>query len=169
MKISSSLLKIFLFAGFFLCDNTVFSQGKFEISGGLGIPELFNARVKYGQNIQVGACLGFYTGNWYGNNYADWSVSGEITYHFSGISKYVEQPPWYLLCGLGYYHLPVVNLYEQYNIGLYPRIGRTFNFSEKIGANLDGGIFLPLSMTPDYGPYFFSVLFFGSISLFIRF
>jgi hypothetical protein len=168
MKQSSLFLKAILLAGLILADYPVFSQSKFELSGGLGIPELINGRIKYGGNLQIGVCAGFATGDWYGDNYVDWSVAAEVTYHFSGKSKYVDQSPWYVLGGLGYYHLPIVDPYEQYDIGFYPRAGRTFNFSKKTGINLDGGLFLPLSMTPDYGSFDFKALFSGCISFFIR-
>jgi hypothetical protein len=40
MKTSTFLAKMVLFAGVILSESPVFSQRKFEISGGVGIPEM---------------------------------------------------------------------------------------------------------------------------------
>jgi hypothetical protein len=169
MRTSPIFLRTILFAIIILSVNQAFAQSKIEISGGFGYVEFFNGRFKYGQNIQMGACIGFYPFKWYGENIVDWSCAAEVTCHFLGKSKYAEQPPWYVLGGLGYYHLPVVDHYEQYDIAFYPRIGRTLNFSKKSGMNLDIGLFLPLSKSPDYNSYEYKVLLSGGISFFIRF
>jgi hypothetical protein len=157
-----------LLIGLLLISNPLYSQSKFDLSGGFGYPELFNLRVNYGQNIEIGACVGFFTFEWFGDNVVDWSCAVEISYHFSGKSKYVEQATWYFLGGLGYYNLPVVNHYEEYDIAFYPRIGRTLNFSKKAGMKIDLGIFLPLSKDPDFETFDFRVLLSGGIGLFIR-
>ena len=151
--------------------NQTATGSKFELSGGLGGPELLNVKIKYGQNLQMGICIGGYIGHGLFRSdeiIVQGSFAAEISYHFSGKSKYVEQAPWYILGGLGYYDIPISGLYGIYDIGFYPRIGRTFNFSKKAGMNLDIGIFLPLSEAQNEGTYVFKVLPSGSISLFLR-
>ena len=158
--------------GLLIIKDPTYSQSKLELSGGLGEPEFFNVRIKYGQNLQVGICVGGYIGHGlFGSDeiVVDWSCAAEVLYHFSGKSKYVEQAPWYILGGLGYYDIPISDWYGSYNIGFYPRIGRTFSFSKKSGINLDVGTFLPLSMRPDYDTYDFKILPSGNISFLIRF
>ena len=159
------LLLLFVILG---STNPIYSQSKIEMSAGVGMPEFLNARIKYGKNLQIGACAGFITGSFYGNSYFDWSGAAEVTYHFSGKSKFIEQPPWYVLGGLGYYYLPMSNDFGKYSTGFYPRLGRTINFSKSSGANLDIGLFLPLSPSPDYQTIQFQVLWTWSFSFFIR-
>ena len=168
MKAHTIKLQI-LFLGLLLNFSPIYSQNKYEMSAGIGVPELINARIKYGQNFQVGACFGFISGNMFGKSYFDWSCAAEITYHFLGKSKLVDQPPWYVLAGLGYYNIPAVNRYGIYDIGFYPRLGRTLNFSKKSGLNLDIGLFLPISETSEYSTFDFHVLWSGNIGFFIRF
>ena len=168
MKITPISLKIILIAVLILSVNEAFPQGKFEISGGLGLPALSNLRIKYGTDLQIGACIGLGVESGYdGNKFAIWSVSAEINYHFSGKSKYVDQHPWYALAGLGCFDLAWVKGYEDYDIGFYPGIGRTLNFSKRIGINCDIGVFLPLSAAPNQ-QFNFKILPAGNISFFIR-
>lgn len=171
MKSSICWFRSILLIVLILFVNKVFSQGKFELSGGLGVPEYNNLKLRYGQNLQVGACVHYWydKGGGIFSDYYSWSFSAEILYHFSGKSKYVEQPTWYLLAGLGYYHIDLlIDLpHEEYDIGFYPRIGRNLNFSKKLGINFDIGFFLPLSAQEGYD-YNFRLLPSGSISFFIR-
>lgn len=172
MNSSICCFRYILLALLILPVNKLFSQSKFELSGGLGIPEYGDLKFKYGQNFQIGACAHFWydKGGGIFGEYYSWSCSAEIYYHFAGKSKYYEQKSWYLLAGLGYYHID--NLldfpHEQYNIGFYPRIGRVFNFSKKTGINLDVGFFLPFSAQTGYEPYEFRLLPSGSLNFFIR-
>ena len=168
MKTSPILFRAALIVALILFANQAFSQKKFELSGGYGVPELFNLGIRYGQNTQIGAYGGLYPFEWYGNTYVDWSCGIEIIYHFMGKSKYVEQAPWYILGGLAYHDLGVMDPYEEYDISFCPRIGRTLNFSKKWGMNLDLGLFLPLSRAPGYNTYDFKVLPSGNLGFFIR-
>lgn len=161
------LLRTILVAGFVLLNNAVYSQDKLELSGGVGMPSLINLKIKYGQNIQLGASIGIYPFEWFGENVVDWSCIAEVTYHFSGKSKYVEQKPWHVSGGLGFFELGVIDPYENFDIGFIPGIGRTFNFSKKIGLNYSVGIFLPLSASRG-SSYSFLPVPSGNISFFIR-
>jgi hypothetical protein len=167
MKILIKIIKTILVAGFILSNNKIYSQDKLELSGGVGMPDLLNLKIKYGQNIQVGASIGIYAFEWFGNNVVDWAGIAQITYHFSGKSKYVEQKTWYVSGGLGFFDLGVIDPYEQYDIGFIPGIGRTINFSKKIGINYSIGLFLPLSASKG-SSYDFKLLPSGNISFFIR-
>jgi hypothetical protein len=157
-----------LFLGLLILTNSGFSQSKTEASLGFGWPELINTRIRYGQDIQVGVCVGFIAFEFFDELVVDWSCSAEVLHHFAGKSKYTEQEPWYLLGGLGYYHFPMFENYDQYDIGFYPRLGRTINFSPGAGLNLDVGILLPMSRSPDNETFDFMILPTGSISLTFR-
>jgi hypothetical protein len=171
MKNSSVLSRIILFAILILSAVQAFPQGKFEISGGLGLPELSNIKLKYGQNVQLGVSLHYWHYSRAGifSAYNDWSCAAEVTYHFSGKSKHVEQPVWYLLGGLGYYHIDYLIdwPYDYCAISFYPRVGRTLNFSKRTGINMDLGLFVPLSASSGH-QYKFRILPSGSISFFVR-
>jgi hypothetical protein len=167
MKSLIVIFKSILFIGLILSDNPIKAQGKLELSGGLGMPELFNLKMKYGKDVQIGASVGILPFEWFNKTVVDWSCTAEITYHFFGKSKYIEQAPWYISGGIGFFDLGVMNSYESYNISFNPRIGRTLNFSERMGSNMDIGLFLPLSGQKDY-PSDFMLLPSGSISFFIR-
>ena len=97
MKSSFYWQKSVLFIVLIISINEAFSQSKFEISGGLGVPEYNNLKIRYGQNIQVGASIHFYydKGGGIFGEYYSWSSALEILYHFAGKSEYVEQPVWY--------------------------------------------------------------------------
>jgi hypothetical protein len=101
--------------------NQVNSPYKFEISGGIGFPEILFGKVKYGsRNTQIGLGLAFDM------------INIEMYYHFAGKSKFTQVKPWYGSAGVY-----VERYYKErgYNI----RFGRSFNFSEKTGLNLDLG------------------------------
>ena len=141
---------ILLVAGIGLLSNPIYSQRKIEASVGFGIPELFNAGIKYGENLQFGVCAGFVRGRIFNEQFTDWSVAAEIYYHFADQSIDVKQAPWYVLAGFGHYNLAVFNRYELFDFAFYPRIGRTCNFSKQTGMNLDVGFLIPVSKVAGY-------------------
>ncbi|HET9571655.1 MAG TPA: hypothetical protein VFP20_09645 [Bacteroidales bacterium] len=154
-----------------LLFNTLQAQRKVELSAGLGMPELMYVGFDVGQKVQYGAkfgLLGPYS--WFGDEYYDWSIGANIRFHFAGKSKFVGQAPWYISGDLLYHDLSLITMgnfdYEGYSLSFNPRIGRTINFSEKIGANIDFGLFLPLRIR--YNPNVLHVYLSGSLSLFIR-
>jgi hypothetical protein len=157
-----------LFIGMLLIASSGFSQSKTEASLGFGWPELINARIRYGQDVQVGVCAGFFAFEFFDELVVDWSCSAEILYHFAGKSKYNEQAPWYCLAGIGYYHFQLYENYDPYDVAFYPRLGRVINFPEIGGLYLDVGLFLPLSGAPGSDSFEFRLLPSGSIGLFIR-
>jgi hypothetical protein len=167
MKTCTLIFKIILFAGLIFFNNQVFSQSKFEISGGFGWPDWTNLKIKYGKVLQIGVSQSFQIESLYPDYkkkiYLE-TTAAEIYYHFGGKSRFTDQPPWYLFGGLGclWGHDG-----DENDIYFFPRLGRSINFSKKIGINLDAGIFLPLSKSlRDFLDW--TVYPSGSISFFIR-
>jgi len=160
MKISHHLLYIFLFILF--CNSNASSQSKFELSGGAGYPELINLKIKYGGNFKIGLCQSILP--FYDPPIPLGPTVVEFYYHFAGKSALTEQPPWYLLCGLGCFWNTPGGLYgkEGTHVCFYPRIGRNFNISKDTGINLDLGVF----------PFYYNSLFYIhpslSLNLFFR-
>jgi hypothetical protein len=172
MKSSNFLFRLIVLIILIHPVDKVFSQNKFYLSAGLGVPEYSNIKLKYGQKLQVGACVHYWhfkAGGIFGD-YNSWSCAAEILYNFTGKSDYSEQRPWYVLGVIGYYHIDyLIDLpHEQYNVGFYPRIGKILFFTGKAGMNMDLGLFLPLSAQKDYVPFEFRLLYSGSLSFFIR-
>jgi hypothetical protein len=121
---------LFLFS-FMVCSSFVYSQSKVEADLGVGLFEGISLKVKYGNNTQIALCQGFAQGSF-------WMTGVEGHYHFVGLSKHIDQRTFYIMMGLsstlfagGY------NSFEK--IMLYSRLGKTFNFSNKSGLNIDVG------------------------------
>jgi hypothetical protein len=172
MKPLSILLKTCLLALCFLVAGKVCAQKKIETGPGVGVPEYTNLKIKYGRNFQAGISVHYwyYSEGGIFNAYSSWSLAAEFYYHFAGKSQFTTQRPFYIVAGAGYYHCDylVDTRHEEYSSGFYPRIGRTFNISEKMGITLDAGLFLPFSVHEDYEPYRFRLLPSGNLSYFIR-
>lgn len=170
MKTSSASLRIALLVSFVLSAMQASPQGKFELSGGAGVPELINLSLKYGQKTQVGVYGGIFPFTYIGGTkFVDWSCGIEIFHHFAGQAKYTEQQPFFVKGALMVHDLGVMNNYEEYDASFCPGIGWTINFSKKWGVNLEFGLFLPLSGVPDnYEPFEFRVLPSWSVRLFSR-
>jgi hypothetical protein len=156
----------FSILGFVLSINQVFSQGnidevysqdKFELSGGFGLPEAYNIRIKYGgRNVKIALGVGFLP-----NSEKLRTVDIDIYYHFAKKSKFSDNLVWYALGGLNFMKYGGNN---ESSTELYPylRVGRTINFSKKFGLNFDIGAI--------YNAYDDShVLPSGSIGFLIRF
>jgi hypothetical protein len=153
-----------ILSGLLLINYYVTAQGKFEVSFGLGMPEGINLRAKYGKNFQVGLSQGLFPNFNPGNNEPGifGTTSLDLYYHFAGKSKYTIQKLWYIMVGLSKNYPNE----EDYQILPYVRFGRTINFSEKIGLNLDfGPVFL---FEPGHDSPVPPVLPSGYVGLFIR-
>jgi len=81
MKTSTFLAKMILFASFILSDSPVFSQSKYEISDGVGFPEMISLKFKYGTVIQIGLSQSIAPFN---GNVPVGPTALEINYHFGG-------------------------------------------------------------------------------------
>jgi hypothetical protein len=130
-----------ILSGLLFLNKCAFSQSRFEISGGYGLPEVINLKVKYGQNFQIGLSQGCKKSNSPENGLMG-STSLEIYCHFGTNSKYISQRVWYLLAGLNGYYNYYDNSYG-YSSGsgflFYIRFGRTINLSQRIGFTIDLG------------------------------
>jgi hypothetical protein len=138
----NQIIFLITFTGSLIFSNPIFSQGKFEMSVGFGIPNWLNIGLNFGSKIKVGSSIGFLQ---MPDKYIYKSVSLNIYYHFSGKSNFSTQSPWYINGGIGYQ-----NSYDKDRINhsndeksyfIYPRIGRTFSLSKKTGFNFDVGVF----------------------------
>jgi hypothetical protein len=62
-----------------------------------------------------------------------------------------------------------VDYVKEYELLIYPRVGRSFYFSNISGVNFDIGLGFPLNRDGGGGNLISPVLISGSVSLFIRF
>ena len=111
------------------------THGKFDISAGIGFPELMNIGIKYqvfGQ-LQIGLSIGgiFLPG------IGAVTFSGDIYYHFGGLSKFSDMHPWYGRIGITSYGVADDGEYTWFS---YLRIGHELYFSRNSGISLDAGI-----------------------------
>ena len=136
MKKRRTLL-IYLISTFFvsLCSLNHSSgqqQERLNLKAGFGIPELINAGIRYQLNqFQFGVYIGGYPIN---DNQL--TITGDISYHFAGQSKFTERRPWYLRSGLSL----VRNHNDTYiykDLYLSFKIGRDINLSRKFGLEID--------------------------------
>lgn len=95
----------FIFLTFLIINIPVFSQGKFELSFGLGFEDGINAKIKYGKNFQAGVSqFLFYS-----------STAVEVYYHFGGKSEFTDQRPWYYMTGNSWHwHLPSLGINDDF-------------------------------------------------------
>ena len=122
-----------------LGSEQVLSQNKAAISFGFGFPELLNVGIstQYEQ-IQFGIKVGFFPA---GEGII--SISGDIYYHFAGVSTLSTRRLWYVKSGLNYLRDETeyfIDEYYHFNL----RIGRDFYGSKRIGFRLDVGLFFLL-------------------------
>lgn len=142
MKNKGNLLyNLILFGIFsFLYGNQVFGQEKINLSVGMGFPELLNVGVRYQlEQEQIG--IGF--GSVPLKDESLISVSGDVYYHFGGLSELSSRHPWYGRIGLNYLRDETTTLVDKY-LYLNLRIGREINISKKIGIEIDAGAIFQL-------------------------
>jgi hypothetical protein len=121
------LVVLFLLSGF-----TAHSKNHFEISLGIGYMDGINAKLKYGNNLQIGVSqFLFYN-----------SSALEVYYHFAGKSEYSDQRLWYCMAGNNWnWQIPSIGITDKSSYPfLYFRVGRTFNLSTKIGMSFELGL-----------------------------
>ncbi len=132
--------------------NVLFSQNKFELSTGFGMPDYINLKIKYGSRFQFGAGVGtlpldkglrYLTAvlhDQYSGYITTWSF--DFYYHFSR-AKNNSLFKWYWNNGISFASVDPKDSYPYYKEKIrlyYSRIGRSFNFSDHTGLNLDIGI-----------------------------
>ncbi len=148
----------FLVTFLLLCfSGKLHGQGKINISGGFGFPELMYGGVKYQFNqTQLGITIGtlpIFT-------YLIWSATGDFYYHFGGSSKLSNIRPWYGKIGFSYLKDEDQHYRDRYvysNI----RLGRDFNFSARAGIDIFAGFSFQLyhdrlTKVEYYSPYLYS-------------
>lgn len=122
---------------------------KVNLSVGFGWTELFNVgvRMQFNQTqlaLSVGSLF-----------YEEISVSGDVFYHFAGVSDFSERRPWYFRTGIAYIHFKETSFFgkilhfinqDTNIISLNTRVGRDFNISKKVGINTDFGFALDLDV-----------------------
>lgn len=116
-----------------------YSQNNLSVSTGFAVPELVNAGIRYQlDHVKLGISAGTaFTGSLL--------FSGDVYYHFAGVSELVETPPWYIRGSFSYWpfgKLLFVDLGEAVLLSI--RVGREFNIAQDFGINMDAGI-IPLS------------------------
>lgn len=127
MKNLVVILICFLFVGY-----NGYAQNKVEIDLGAGLLEKMSLKVKYGKKIQIALCQGFAKRSF-------WLTGVEGYYHFAFSTKYPDPEIFYAMMGLSAtVFTPGYSDFEK-TILTY-RIGKTINFSEKSGLNLDAGV-----------------------------
>lgn len=142
MKNKSNLLyNLMLLSIFsFFYGNQVCGQEKVNISVGIGLPELLNVGVRYQlEQAQIG--IGF--GSMPLKDESLISVSGDLYYHFGGLSELSNRRPWYGRIGLNYLREETETFIDKI-LYLNLRIGRDFNISKKIGIEIDAGAIFQL-------------------------
>jgi len=139
-------------------NSSLISQGKFEADFGGGLFEAGSIKIKYGNNLQVGICQGFLFSDF-------WLTGAEVYYHIAGVSRYTDQHPYYIMGGVSS-TLFSRGYSRNEKIVIYPRFGRTFSFSKRIGINLDAGP--GLLMVDDIDGYHTTIIPTISAHLFVR-
>lgn len=132
---------------FYYSSNQLLGQEKMNISLGIGFPELLNIGARYQlKQAQLGMSLGSFPSATEGYFY----VSGDMYYHFGGLSKLSLRHPWYGRIGLNYLRREDKEPYSssKYSYSYFLlRVGRDFNISKKLGIELDWGFGLRLINT----------------------
>ncbi|TVQ19231.1 MAG: hypothetical protein EA361_00940 [Bacteroidetes bacterium] len=134
----NNFFQILLLCGILLICGTHLSSGqeKFNISAGIGSPELLNVGLRLQHNqTQFGLTIGSLPLK--DENII--SFSGDVYYHFAGSSALSDRKPWYARTGLGYLRHETNTFIDKY-VYLNLRMGRDFHISEKFGVNMDVGV-----------------------------
>lgn len=132
-----------------LATNFAFGQEKFNISAGVGFPELLNLGLRY----QFGQSqVGLYRGSIPFDEDDGFSAGIDYYYHFGGTSKLTSRRPWFAKAGLNY-NIVKEPYNENSSVLLVPRIGREINISRRIGIDLEVGLFFRLARSgEEYEP-----------------
>lgn len=196
------LFKIRVFLIILLLSNSLlFSQKKSELSIGMGYPKMICIKMKYGIDFQTGMSVGFFPVKhevYRPDNKVNiisntnlWTFDLDFYYHFSKIAGDTTRGTWYL--NSGFILLHYVNITSDYSYGdyaqfrnddrrllVFAKAGRTMNFKNNTGINLDIGPGLQIAPKVDnsihtspggnhYSNYVYPWRLAASISYFIRF
>jgi hypothetical protein len=120
----------------FYSGSQIFGQDNLNLSAGFGFPELLNIGLHYqlGQ-VNTGLRIGFLPVK----DERSIAVSGDVSYHYGGSSKYTNIRPWYGEAGFAYLRGENESRLEKYWY-LILGVGRDLNISERFGISIDGGL-----------------------------
>jgi hypothetical protein len=142
-------------------NNPGVSRYKFDIASGYGFPETLCLKLRYGNNFQAGISQSFDTQGL-------GASAVELYYRIGEKPRFSEQKPWYTLLGAAFY-LFETDYKKEYSILIYPRTGRTFEFSKYLGINADIGFGVPFGRDKASVDPIPPVILTGSINLYFRF
>jgi len=134
---------------------------KFDIAASYGFPETLCLKLRYGNNFQAGISQAFDT-------HGLGASAMELYYRLGEKPRFSEQKPWYALLGAAIY-LFETDYKKEYSFLLYPRIGRTFEFSKYLGINADIGFGAPFGRKEASADPISPVILTGSINMYFRF
>jgi hypothetical protein len=138
-------------------DTGNYSKNVLELSGGVGFPERLGFKLKYGGTFQIGASVGWVPGGfiWLTDLPSGEATSVAIDLYFHFIrSKKNNLFKWYLNGGLSKF-FPETSNDETIHYIIYTKLGRSFNFKNNTGINLDIGLmWINLSGTTYYSPLY---------------
>lgn len=139
-----------------LTNGHIYSQGKVEADLGIGLFEGISLKVKYGKNVQIALCQGYAQRSF-------WMTGIEGYYHFAGLSRLTDQKTFFIM--MGFSSTLFAGGYSSFEkIVIYSRIGKTLNFTDRSGLNLDVGAGVLMaadidgyhpSMVPTFGIHYF--------------
>ncbi len=115
--------------------NNLFGQKKVDISAGIGVPEFINICARYQiSQTQIGFGIGYFPDK----DNSIFSLSGDLFFHFGGVSELSNRHPWHIRSGISFLKIESETVYDNFWL-LNLRIGREINFSKKIGVGIDAG------------------------------
>lgn len=154
---------VLLFAVFIqpVSGGSADSRFKFDIAAGYGFPETLCLKLRYGNNFQAGFSQSFDTQGL-------GASAAEFYYRIGEKPRFSEQKPWYILLGAAAYIFET-DYKQEYSFLLYPRAGRTFEFSKYSGINADIGFGVPFGRDKVSSDPIPPVILTGSINLYFRF
>jgi hypothetical protein len=140
-------------------DTGKYSQKEFELSGGIGLPERYGLKLKYGGTFQIGASIGWIPGGliWLTElpRGETTSVTVDSYFHFIRSNKN-NLFKWYLNGGFSKF-FPETSGNETTHYIISTRLGRSYNFEHNTGINLDFGLlWINYSGTFYYSPLYTS-------------
>ena len=147
------------------------AQNNFKTSIGIGLFELINLGFDYHfKQSEAGLSIGTWPTELNGL-----SLTCNYYYHFAGKSRFSEVRPWFVRAGINMLRYKYTYSID-YDYCATLRVGREFNFSNKIGVGIDAGasyLFYRYSKKLGENPFpTGNILFFlpnGSFKLFYRF
>ena len=137
------------------------SRYKFDIAAGYGFPETMCLKLRYGNNFQVGFSQSFDTQGL-------GASAVEFYYRIGEKPRFSEQKLWYIFLGAATYIFET-DYKQEYNFLIYPRAGRTFEFSKYSGINVDIGFGIPSGRNKTSSDSMAPIILTGSINLYFRF